>query len=132
MQISGKFTVALSPLTTYAEGVTDVTHARMSIDKTFEGELSATSKGEMLSTMTSVQGSAGYVAMEQVQGVLAGKSGGFVLQHFGIMQGEAHELTINVIPNSGYGELKGLSGTMNIRNEDGQHFYDFDYKLDSL
>lgn len=129
MQVSGKFSVTLSPLDTYAEGIEGVTHGRMSIDKTFEGELNATSRGEMLSSMTSVQGSAGYVAMEQVEGSLAGKKGGFALQHFGMMSGDTHELIVNVIPNSGFGELTGISGKMNIRNENGEHIYEFEYHL---
>lgn len=39
----------------------------------------------MLSVMTAVKGSAGYVAIEQVIGQLCGKQGSCVLQHFGVM-----------------------------------------------
>ena len=56
----------------------------MSLDKRFHGELEATSRGEMLSAGTSVKGSAGYVAIERVEGTLEGRSGTFVLQHNGI------------------------------------------------
>jgi len=51
----------------------------MSIDKQFNGDLEATSKGEMLSAMTDVKGSAGYVAIERVSGTLHGRGGTFVL-----------------------------------------------------
>ena len=129
MRISGTFSVNLSPLDTYAQGQDDATLARMSIDKTFHGELDATSKGEMLSAMTAVQGSAGYVAVEQVAGSLSGKQGSFVLQHFGTMSGGDNRLILEVTPDSGAGELSGLRGKMSIRIEDGQHFYDFDYEL---
>src|SRR5438094_528207 len=54
---------------------------RRSIDKQFHGELEATSKGEMLSAGTAVQGSAGYVAIERVTGTLGGRQGSFILQH---------------------------------------------------
>ncbi len=129
MKISGTFDVTLEPMDTYAEGQNGVTLARMSIDKTFHGELDASSSGEMLSAMTPVQGSAGYVAIEQVSGSLSGKSGAFVLQHFGTMNAGSNTLVLEVTPGSGTGELTGLKGEMAIRNEAGQHFYDFDYEL---
>jgi len=85
MKISGKFEVKLTPVDFYIEGTNGISLGRMTIDKTFGGDLDATSKGEMLSAMTKVEGSAGYVAIEQVVGTLVGKSGSFVLQHSGTM-----------------------------------------------
>ena len=64
MNVSGKFDVKLAPLDFYAEGLDKMKLGRMSIDKTFHGDLQASSKGEMLSAMTETQGSAGYVAIE--------------------------------------------------------------------
>ncbi len=131
MKISGKFTVQMHPIGTTFEGKEGIAIARMSLDKAYEGELSANSQGEMLSAVTTTAGSAGYVAIEQVTGTLSGQSGSFVLQHAGIMnQGEA-QLTLVVVPDSGSGELKGLSGHMDIRIEGGVHYYDFEYGLDA-
>jgi hypothetical protein len=130
MRVSGKFEVKLQPLEAYAQGSEGVNLGRMSIEKTFSGELSAASKGEMLTATTSVEGSAGYVAVEQVTGTLSGKSGSFVLQHFGTMGQGSNFLLLEVVPNSGAGELIGISGKMSIRIEDGQHYYDFDYELE--
>jgi len=79
--------------------------------------------------MTTVQGSAGYVAIEKFIGTLAGKAGTFTLQHFGIMHGETSRLILEVVPDSGTGELAGISGTMDIRREGGGHFYDFEYEI---
>ena len=76
-----------------------------------------------------LDGSAGYVAMEQVSGELEGKHGSFVLQHFGLMGPAGQRLTLEVVPDSGTGELKGLTGKMDIRIEAGQHYYDFEYQL---
>ena len=119
----------MHPQATTFEGQAGVAIARMSLDKTYVGKLSASSQGEMLSAVTTTAGSAGYVAIEQVTGTLSGKSGSFVLQHAGIMnQGDA-QLTLVVVPDSGSGELKGLSGHMAIRIEDGVHYYDFEYEL---
>jgi len=33
------------------------------------------------------------------------------------------------VHDSGQDELSGLSGTLQIRIEEGQHYYDFDYTL---
>ena len=104
---------------------------RMSIDKRYHGDLDAVSKGEMLTAMTGTQGSAGYVAIEKVSGSLGGRKGTFALQHNATMTRGAPFLNIIVVPDSGTGELAGLTGTMKIEIVDGgKHFYAFDYRLD--
>ena len=103
--------------------------ARMSIDKQFHGDLEATSQGEMLSAGTDTKGSAGYVAIERVTGTLNGRSGGFVLQHNATMTRGAPYLNIVVVPDSGTGELAGLTGKMHIVIDKGKHSYEFEYTL---
>lgn len=121
----GTFEVKLVPL----EGGGAVT--RMSIDKIFAGDLTGTSQGEMLAAMTEVKGSAGYVAMEKVTGSLGGKRGTFVLQHSGTMAGGKQELSVTVVPDSGSGELQGLSGKLAILIDGKKHSYEFVYSLPS-
>ncbi|MFO0007166.1 MAG: DUF3224 domain-containing protein [bacterium] len=41
----------------------------------------------------------------------------------------AESLLISVVPDSGTGELVGLSGQMRIRIVERKHFYDFEYAL---
>jgi hypothetical protein len=124
----GEFVVQLLPLATegWAE---DAKMGRMSINKTLSGDLVGTTVGQMLSAMTEVKGSAGYVAIEKVTGVLHGKQGSFVLQHTGTMNRGAPSLSVTVVPDSGTGELVGLSGTFNIIIAAGQHRYEFAYAL---
>lgn len=129
MRVEGSFSVKLVPLETYAQGGEGITLGRLAIDKTFEGALEATSQGEMLSALTTVKGSAGYVAIERVTGSLAGLRGSFVLQHYGVMNRGDSRLELEVVPDSGSGALEGLSGRMSIRNDGGQHTYVFDYTL---
>ncbi len=129
MTVKGTFEVKMQPLEAYAESKAGATLGRMSIDKTFAGPLEAVSQGEMLSAMTTVKGSAGYVAIEQVEGTLEGKVGTFVLQHFGTMDKGADRLVLEVVPDSGTGELEGLSGTMQILIEEKQHYYVFEYEV---
>lgn len=121
---SGTFEVKLSP-----QSDADNTVGRMSIDKQFQGDLVGTSKGQMLMAGTGVEGSAGYVAIEKVEGTLGGRSGSFFLQHSGTMTRGVGELSIAVIPDSGTGELVGLSGRMNIIIAGGAHSYEFEYEL---
>ncbi len=103
--------------------------ARMSIEKQFHGTLEGTSKGEMLSAGTTVKDSAGYVALERVSGTLAGNTGTFVLQHSATMNRGTPQLSIKVVPDSGTGQLTGLSGEMAIKIENGRHLYEFDYSI---
>jgi hypothetical protein len=119
----GTFEVKIVPV----EGGGLVT--RMTIDKTFSGDLAGTSAGEMLAAMTEVKGSAGYVAIEKVTGTLGGKKGTFTLQHSGTMAGGKQELSVTVVPDSGTGELVGLAGKMSIVIEGKKHFYEFVYSL---
>ena len=123
---SGTFDVKLTPATDGAESPA----GRMTIDKEFQGDLAGTSKGQMLmASSETVEGSAGYVAIEKVTGTLNGRSGTFYLQHSGTMTRGAGELNITVIPDTGTGDLLGLSGRFNINISGGQHSYDFDYTL---
>lgn len=124
---SGRFEVKLTPLDSDAAAAGVL--GRMSLDKQFHGDLEGTSRGEMLAAGTSVEGSAGYVAIEQFSGTLHGRAGTFILQHSGTMNRGAPTLTITVVPDSGTGRLAGLSGTMTIDIANGQHSYEFEYTL---
>jgi hypothetical protein len=126
---SGTFEVKLTPQKPDNKEAESAGLGRMSLDKKFSGDLEATSKGEMLSVMTEVKGSAGYVALERVSGKLHGRSGTFVLQHSGTMTRNAPEMSVTVVPDSGTGQLVGLAGRMTIKIADGKHFYELDYTL---
>ena len=130
MKAQGTFTVQLDSAPPY-DTSDGVMLARTSIKKQFVGDLSASSTVEMLGARTSVKGSAGYVALEHVRGVLGGRSGSFVLSHTGTMNRGQLELILRVVPDSGSGELTGLRGSMTIDIQNGTHFYGFDYEIDS-
>lgn len=125
---TGTFEVSLKPQSLFHSEASPLL-GRMTLDKTFQGDLTATSTGEMLSARTSVKDSAGYVAIENVVGTLHGRKGSFVLQHLSTMtRGEAKQ-NITVVPDSGTDELLGLSGNMIINNNEGKHSYLFDYSF---
>lgn len=126
-QASGTFAVKITQQA--ADEATDASIGRLLIDKQFRGDLEATSQGQMLAVGTGVEGSAGYVAMERVSGALHGHKGTFALQHTGTMTRGAPQLTVAVVPDSGTGQLAGLSGWMAITIASGKHWYEFEYTL---
>lgn len=124
----GTFEVKLAPQPT-AHDHAPAPLGRLSIDKEFRGDLTGTSKGEMLTAGTAVRESAGYVAIERVTGTLQGRRGSFVLQHSGTMNRGVPSLLITVVPDSGTDGLAGLTGTMTITIAEGKHSYEFEYTL---
>ena len=127
-QAQGTFEVAIKP---QGEGNSHavVNLGRMSLDKQFHGDLEAVGKGEMLSALTPLEGSAGYVAIERVIGTLNGRKGSFVLQHNGTMNRGEQQLSITVVPDSGTEELSGIAGLFLLTIQNGTHFYTLNYSL---
>ena len=97
------------------------------VRKEFSGGMVGASEAQMLAAFTATPGSAGYVAIEHFTGSVDGKSGSFVLQHSGVMNRGDGQLTVTIVPDSGAGELAGISGTLEIDNDEGQHSYVLDY-----
>jgi hypothetical protein len=126
--IKGTFDIKGSPLA--AEPSTEAIGAgRMRFDKTFHGDLQGTSVVEMLGLMNKELASGGYVAMERFTGTLIGKSGSFAMQHSSTMHRGIPQQRIIVVPDSGTGELQGLSGSMIIDIIEKQHHYTFEFEL---
>ena len=125
---AGTFDVTVKPIDAYAKDQAGL--GRMSIDKQYHGDIEATAKGEMLTGMTDIKTSGVYVAVERVTGTVQGKSGSFILHHTGLMTRGEQSLTITVVPDSGTGQLVGLTGKLGITiTPDGKHAYTFDYTL---
>ena len=128
-QATGTFEVKVKPLPEDVK-VPGVAVGRMSIDKVWSGDIVGTSHGEMMTAGGEVKGSGGYVAVEMMKVSLKGRSGTFTLMHHATMKANADfKMLINVIPDSGTGELAGLSGALTIIIEPGKHTYVFDYTL---
>ena len=128
MRATGPFDVKMTPEAADTEGEGSAL-GRMAIAKTYHGDLEATARGTMLTAGTSVEGSAAYVAVERVTGALHGRRGTFALQHMGTMTRGEPSLTITVVPDSGTGELAGLSGKFAIVVVGGKHSYELEYTL---
>ena len=125
MHARGTFTVNIQPLSPPpAEGL-----ARFSINKQIDGDFEAVTIGEMFSGGDPKTGAAGYVAIEVVTGTLHGKKGTFALQHMATMDASGRTMSVHVVPGSGTGEFKGISGTFAIEIAGGKHSYDLEYTL---
>lgn len=130
--VSGPFDVKVTPQKPDTQIARAAALGRLTIDKRYHGDLEATAKGEMLATQTETRGSAAYVALERVTGTLQGHNGSFVLQHSATMERGATHSSITVVPDSGTGQLAGITGEMRIRIDlEGGHSYEFDFRIEA-
>ena len=102
---------------------------RNTVRKEFTGDMVGTSEAQMLAAFTATPGSAGYVAIERFTGAVDGRSGSFVLQHSGTMNKGDAQLTVTIVPDSGAGDLTGISGALEINNDNGHHTYALTYEF---
>lgn len=125
----GSFTVEVKPQTPDNPAAQGSGITRLSLEKTFQGDIEGTGQGEMLGAGDG-KTSGGYVALEKISGTLGRRKGSFVMIHRALMVGGVpQEWTIEVVPDSGTDELTGLSGSFKITIADGKHHYDFAYSL---
>jgi hypothetical protein len=96
--------------------------------KSFQGGITGESATDLLQGFAG-EGTATYVAIERVTAAVDGRKGGFLLRHSALMADGGGDMLVDVVPNSGTGELAGLTGTMTITMVDGEHTYAFDYAL---
>lgn len=103
--------------------------SRSRVRKRFLGGMAGESEAQMIAAYTGTPGSAGYVAIEHFTGSIGARTGSFIIQHRGVMARGQAELTATIVPDSGTGELAGISGTLEIDNDNGQHSYVLNYDL---
>ena len=122
---SGTFEVRIEPREHDQAGI-----GRMSLAKTWHGDLAGTGVGTMLSAGDPSTGSAGYVALETVDGTLAGRHGSLAFQQLGTMHAGDQALQYAIVPGSGTGALTGITGTLRLEIVEGEHRYLLTYALD--
>lgn len=122
---TGTFTVQLVPDGEASPGA----HTRYALSKAFTGDFEGTASGEMLGWFDSGTSSGAYVVIERLAGRLHGRDGSFSLAHRGLMDGGAPSLSITVVPGSGTGALRGISGEFSLEIIEGVHNYTLQYTL---
>lgn len=121
----GTFEVRIEPVEHDQAGI-----GRMSLAKTWSGDLSGTGVGTLLSAGDPSAGEAGYVALETVDGTLAGRRGSLAFQQLGTMHAGDQALQYAIVPGSGTGALTGITGTLRLEIVEGEHRYALTYELD--
>jgi len=124
MTAIGKFNIQLEP-----QSNDEIAVGRMLIKKKYSGDLTGIGEGQMLSKRTSA-GTAAYTAIEEFNGYVDGKKGGFTLVHIGFMSKDAQSAEIKILEGSGSGELENISGNLVIILENGEHSYKLTYTND--
>ena len=119
----GTFEVTMTPQES-GDGI-----GRFGIAKTWSGDLTGTGHGLMLSAGDPAAGSAGYVALELVEGTLHGRPGSLAFQQLGVMAHGTQELRYDVVPGSGTGDLAGICGSLALTIDDRGHTYELTYTL---
>lgn len=124
---TGAFTIDIWNAQPYDER-DGVTLTRAHVTKTFHGEIEGTSTAELLLVGTAVEGSAAYVGIERVTAAVNGHAGSFILKHNAVSAHGAQVGEWTIVPDSGSGALRGISGTARIEiGPDGSHTLALDY-----
>jgi hypothetical protein len=117
-QVTFPFQVTLWDLKPFDETPGSPTLSRGTVKKTFGGELKGESTGEIL-MYSAADGSAGYTVMDKVSGELCGRSGSFLMIHGAThTPNETSRALGTIAPNSGNGELQGISGTVEFKSDE--------------
>jgi hypothetical protein len=90
------------------------------VTETFSGDIEGEGVVRFLQAVRK-DGSASFVGIERVTGSLAGRTGSFLLQDAGTLEGTTVKGEWFVIPGSGTGDLSGLRGEGGFTAELGQH-----------
>lgn len=116
MHLVSPFDVTRWDSTPYDEEIAGPRLFRVKVEKKFRGALEGESTGELLMCVAdpaNLATGAGYVVSERVVGRLSGRTGSFMLQHWGVSGGGSPQRALgHVVPGSATGELTGLSGTI--------------------
>lgn len=89
------------------EGGAKLTRAKVS--QTYQGAIIGEGFVEFLMSY-SANGTANFVGMELVKGMVSGKAGSFVIQHSGTYGSDGARSSWSLAPGSGTGELTGITG----------------------
>lgn len=122
MIASGTFQITMTPHPPAETSSPDI--GRMHFDKTWSGDLVGHSRGEMLSVGDPASGTAAYVVLEVFSGNLGGRAGTFAFRQSGDMHAGQTSLIYEIVPQSGSGELSGISGSLTLNRVEGVHHYE--------
>ena len=110
------------------EGLPKLTLA--SVRKSYRGDIDGEGVVEYVMAYRE-DGSASYVGLERIVGRIGRRSGSFVMQGIGKYEGGVAALDLTVVPGSGTGELRGISGKSNWSAGHGKEYpFSLEYELE--
>ena len=125
-QITIPFQVTTWDAKPYDETTENPTLSRVTVKKSFDGEVKGESTGELL-MCASADGAAGYTIMDRFFVEIEGRKGSFVAIH-GAMTDEMKAVG-RIIPGSGTGDLTGISGTLEFKSDESGKRIIFNYSF---
>ena len=103
------------------------TLSRVTVKKSFDGEVKGESVGELL-MCASQDGAAGYTIMDRFFVEIEGRKGSFVAIHGGMT--DEMKASGKIVPNSGTDDLTGISGTLEFKSDESGKQIILDYMLE--
>lgn len=130
MHAQGYYTITDWQEAPYEEPAGQPKLSRAQLTQAFHGDLEGESTSQYLMAYLD-DGSAAFVGLLRVTGRLGGRSGSFVVRQSGIYGADGVQETWQIVPGSGTGELRGLTGAGTMRtNEDRRATYTLDYEFE--
>lgn len=103
--------------------------SRAQVETAFSGDIEGSGWVEYL-MMYRDDGTASFVGYERIEGTLGGHMGSFVLEHRGTFEGGIAKAESRVVPGSGSGDLRGLSGEGGFEAPSGGGSFTLRYELE--
>ena len=125
-QITIPFQVTAWDAENYDETTATPTLSRITVKKTFDGEVKGESTGELL-MCASTDGAAGYTILDRFHVEIEGRKGSFVAIHGGMT--DEMKASGRIVPDSGTDELKGISGTLEFKSDESGKRIILDYSF---
>ncbi|MEE9337488.1 MAG: DUF3224 domain-containing protein [Methylococcaceae bacterium] len=109
VEVNSTFSVTGWDENSYKEFENGAKLTKAKVSQAYKGDLIGEGEVEFLMSHTS-NGTASFVGMELVNGSLSGKKGTFIIQHIGTFGSKGACSNWTILPDSGTGELIGISG----------------------
>ncbi len=113
-QIIIPFQVTLWDAKPFDETTENPKLSRITVKKSFEGEVKGESIGELLMCV-STEGAAGYTILDRFLVEIEGRKGSFVAIHGGMT--DEMKASGRIVPGSGTDDLKGISGSLEFKSD---------------
>lgn len=127
-QVIIPFQVTAWETQTTDETTENPTLSRITVKKSFDGEVRGESVGELL-MCASADGAAGYTIMDRFTVEIENRKGSFVAIHGGMT--DEMKASGKIVPGSGTDDLEGISGTLEFKSDENGKRIILDYSLEN-